>query len=78
MNHAVTTPRPGDDLVLPALELNDPRIAQQGTSEGNIWIVSLDAGEVSRDNVICDDIREDIGIRGHIRGKVLDWQRGNG
>ena len=61
---AVGTGGPRDDLVLAArLELHELRVTEEGTAEGRVRVVSLDAGEVAGDDVVRDEVGERVEVR---------------
>ena len=53
--------RPGDDLVLVSLEHDDVRVSECGTTDSSIGVV-CHIGEMTKHDVICDDIDQSIGV----------------
>ena len=61
MNLAVATPRPGHDLVLVPLKHDDRRVSKSGATDSGIGVIGHIL-EVTRDDVVRDDVRQSIGV----------------
>ena len=61
MRLAVTTPRPGNNLILISLEHDDGRVSERGTTDSGVWVISQSM-EVTEHNVIFNHIRQSVGV----------------
>lgn len=58
---AIATPRPGHDLILISLKHDDRRVSKSGTTNSGIGIIGHII-EVTKHDVICDDVRQGVGV----------------
>ena len=61
VNLAVATPRPGHDLVPVPLEHDDRGVSESGTTDSSIGVIGH-IQEVTRHDVIRDDVRQNVGV----------------
>ena len=61
VNLAVATPCPGHDLVLVPLKHDDRRVSKSGTTDSGIGVIGHIL-EVTRHDVIRDDVRQNVGV----------------
>ena len=70
----VTTPRPCHDLILITLKHNDGRVSKGGAADSCVWIVG-NVVEVTKHDVIREDVRHRAGVLGDATWYVGDWTR---
>jgi len=60
-NCTVVTQRPSDDLVLISLKRDEGRVSEKGATDSGVWVFGY-LLEVTKYDMVCDDIRQSIGV----------------
>lgn len=71
---SVLTPRPSNDLVLISLEHDNIGVSERGATDGGIGIISY-VVEVTKHDVVREDIGQGVGILSDATWDVVDWRR---
>ena len=71
VNLTVATPCPGDNLVLVSLEHDDGRVSKGGTTDGGVRVIGHIV-EVTKHDMVCDDIRQRVGVSSDVTWRTGD------
>lgn len=73
-NCTVATQCTSDDLILVSLKHDDRRVSEKGTTDSGVWVFGYFL-ELTKHDVVCDDIRQSVGILGEASWGIGDYTR---